>query len=260
MRAYLRQRRVRHGHEPDGCQFHNALLAGTADAGGFDLDSTDLTGAIFDGSQRIGCNFTGSTLDGATFIGAFVPGAVLSNATLNGTNLDNAWLYCGARDDSGCQLEQNSTTQHEWPLDLAFGQSYGPVPFATTDLTSVSLSELKTCPDGDSPDASSGCPGDAILPGGSMPDLPLPCSADDNRGAAGLASCVSPTTTLFKASSGKPLSVTAVVPPTLATTLVARGYYHARRPWLRRPRRREHPGDRRWCAEVRGRPLGVALR
>jgi uncharacterized protein YjbI with pentapeptide repeats len=208
-----------------GVNFTNALLAGTASAGGFDLDSTDLTGATFDGSQCIGCNFTGSKLDGATFIGAFLPGAVLSNATLNGTNLDNAWLYCGARDDSACQLEQNSTTLHKWPLDLAFGQPYGPVPFATTDLTSVSLSELKTCPDGNRPDPSSGCPGDAILPIGGMPDLPIPCSADDNRGAAGLANCVSPTSTLFDASSGKPLSVTSVVPPTVATTLVARGYY-----------------------------------
>jgi hypothetical protein len=58
-----------------------------------------------------------------------------------------------------------------------------------------------------------------------MPALPIPCSADDNRGAAGLASCVNPTTTLFHASSGKPLSVTAVAPPTLATTLDTRGSY-----------------------------------
>jgi uncharacterized protein YjbI with pentapeptide repeats len=116
-----------------------------------------------------------------------------------------------------------------WPLDLGAGEDYGPVPFATTDLTGVSLDDVAVCPDGNPPDPSTGCAGDAILPVGTL-TLPVPCSAHpgqpDGRGAAGLGACPTQTTTLFDATSiGKPLAVAAAAPPTWATKLTARGYY-----------------------------------
>ena len=125
-------------------KFIDALLAGQGDSGGFDLQAADLSGAIFDGSQCIGCNFTGSKLDAATFIGAYLPGAILSSATLDGTNLDNAWLYCGTQDDSACQPGPSGTRL--WPLDLAFGESYGPIEFTPTDLTGVTLVDVSAAP------------------------------------------------------------------------------------------------------------------
>jgi uncharacterized protein YjbI with pentapeptide repeats len=206
-------------------KFTNALLAGEADSGGFDLHDAELSGATFDGSQCIGCNFAGATLDKASFSGAYLPGAVLSNAKLNQTNLDNAWLYCGGQDDSACQAGAQSGIRL-WPLDLAFGETFGPVKFTSTDLTGTTFVDVYRCPDGNAPALSVGCPGDSLLPHGSLPDLPIACSADDGRGAAGLRSCVTPTSTLFTAASGsKPLSITAAAPPTLASTLVAKSFY-----------------------------------
>jgi uncharacterized protein YjbI with pentapeptide repeats len=209
-------------------KFINALLAGAFDTGGFDLHGADLSGAIFDGSQCIGCNFTGSNLYEATFIGAYLPGAILSSATMDKTNLDNAWLYCGALDDSACQSGPD-TGSRLWPLELAFGETYGPIEFMATDLTGVTLLDVSRCPDGNAPNSSTGCQGDSILPNGSLPKLPIACSADGGRGAAGLGTCLTRTTTLFDASSlvgaGKPLTVTAASPPVWATTLSARGSY-----------------------------------
>ena len=46
-----------------GVDFSGAILAGDAtQSGGFNLTSTNLTGAHFDNAQCIGCNFTGSSL------------------------------------------------------------------------------------------------------------------------------------------------------------------------------------------------------
>jgi len=208
-------------------KFIDALLAGAADTGGIDLHNADLSGAIFDGSQCIGCNFTGATLDGATFIGAYLPGAILSSATLDGANLDNAWLYCGAQDDSACQPGPDPGSRL-WPLDLAVGETYGPIEFTATDLTDVTLVGVSTCPNGNS-SRGSGCPGDAILPTGSMSKLPLACSADGGRGAASLGSCPTRTSTVFDAGlllgAGKPLALAAASPPVWATTLSGRGSY-----------------------------------
>ena len=59
-----------------------------------------------------------------------------------------------------------------------------------------------------------------------MTTPPIPCSADNGRGAAALGDCPTQTTTLFDASSlGKPLAVAAASPPVWATTLSARGSY-----------------------------------
>src|SRR5262249_48516454 len=119
-----------------------------------------------------------------------------------------------------------SSGRWDWPLNLGFGEVFGPVPFATTDLTGVSLVGVAVCPDGNSPDPSAGCTNGAILPSGVMTPPPIPCSSENNRGAAALEACPTLTSTLFDASSvGKPLAVAAAVPPTWATALTARGFY-----------------------------------
>ena len=116
-----------------------------------------------------------------------------------------------------------------WPLALGFGEVYGPVPFANTDLTGVSLVDLAYCPDGDPPDASAGCAGDAILPTGGMTGPPIPCSTPvgqpDGRGAVALAACPTTTSTVYVTSGSKPLAVAAASPPSWATSLTGRGFY-----------------------------------
>lgn len=204
--------------------FTNALLAGDVkQGGGFDLAGAPLTKATFNGAQCIACNFTGAHLDQASLVGAYLPGATLSNAILDGANLDNAWLYCGDRQNTACLDRAGHLS---WKLQLGFGEVFGPVPFTTTNLTSAPLSTVAICPDGRSRDASTGCPGDRIMPSGSMPALPIACSEDNGRGAVALRACPTTTSTLFAAPSNvHPLAVAAVNPATWATTLNGKGFY-----------------------------------
>jgi uncharacterized protein YjbI with pentapeptide repeats len=204
--------------------FTNALLAGDIkQGGGFDLAGAPLTKATFNGAQCIACNFTGAHLDQASLVGAYLPGVTLSNAIMDGANLDNAWLYCDDVQNSACP----ATSGHwSWKLDLGFGEVFGPVPFNTTNLTSAALGGLAYCPDGNGPDRSNGCVGDAILPSGTMAKLPLPCSADGERGAVALRACATSTTTLFDAASNvHPLATAAATPPTWATAASRKGFY-----------------------------------
>jgi uncharacterized protein YjbI with pentapeptide repeats len=206
-----------------GIDFVDAVLAGDANQGGFDLSGADLTGAKFDSAQCIGCNFTGSTLDGASFSDTYLLGAVFSSATLPGVNLLGAWLYCGDLSNSSCTKVPGSQPWWAWPLTLGVGESFGPVPFAATDLTGVSLNDVTACPDGKVGAIDpAGCD-NHLLPGpGEAPLIPAPCSA------AGLGACPTPTETLFDATSvGSPLAVAAATPPTWVTTLTAPGYYVA---------------------------------
>jgi uncharacterized protein YjbI with pentapeptide repeats len=203
--------------------FVNAVLAGDANQGGFDLAGADLTGAKFDGAQCIGCNFTGSTLDGASFSDSYLLGAVFSSATLPRVNLVGAWLYCGTLSNASCSVVQGPQPRWAWPLALGSGEAFGPVPFATTDLTGVSLNDVTTCPDGkDGSIPPIGCDGHLLPDPGEASPIPALCSA------AGLGACPTPTSTLFDATSlGSPLAVAPATPPTWATTLTARGYYVA---------------------------------
>jgi uncharacterized protein YjbI with pentapeptide repeats len=208
-----------------GVDFVNAVLAGDANQGGFDLAGANLTGAKFDGAQCIGCNFTGSTLDGASFSDAYLLGAVFSSATLRGANLLDAWLYCGNLSNASCATVPGSQPRWAWPLALGSGEAFGPVPFATTDLTGVSLNDVTACPDGkDGSTAPIGCDNHLLPDPAEAPPIPAACSA------AGLGACPTPTSTLFDATStsiGSPLAVAAVAPPTWVTALTARGYYVA---------------------------------
>jgi uncharacterized protein YjbI with pentapeptide repeats len=200
-----------------GVDFSGAVLAGDAtQSGGFNLTSTNLTGAHFDNAQCIGCNFTGSSLQQATFSGAYVLGAILSNAQLQGANLVNAWFYCGDTSDSACQISGSSKV---WPLSLGFGEVYGPVPFVTTDLTGIPAEQPSICPDG-----TAGTSVAAVCTGHWLPSsaitIPAACSASASD------ACPTQTTTIFDASqlgpSNQPvpvLSVVPLVPPTWSTTL-----------------------------------------
>jgi uncharacterized protein YjbI with pentapeptide repeats len=204
-----------------GVDFGDAVLAGDANQGGFDLSGADLTGAKFDGAQCIGCNFTGATLDGASFSDAYLLGAVFSSATLPRVNLFGAWLYCGNLSNASCASVPGPEPRWAWPLALSSGEAFGPVPFATTDLTGVSLNEVTACPDGkDGSIAPVGCDNHLLPDPTQAPPIPAPCSA------AGLGACPTPTSTLFDATSvGSPLAVVAATPPTWVTTLTGRGYY-----------------------------------
>jgi uncharacterized protein YjbI with pentapeptide repeats len=197
--------------------FSGAVLAGdTTQSGGFNLTSTNLTNAHFDNAQCIGCNFTGSSLQQTTFSGAYVLGAILSNAHLQGANLVNAWFYCGDTSDSACPASGSSKV---WRLDLGFPEVYGPVPFVSTNMTSIPREQPRICPDG-----TSGTSVAAVCVGHWLPSsiitIPAACSA------SAADTCPTKTTTLFDGSqlgpSNQPvkaLSVVPMVPPTWSTAL-----------------------------------------
>jgi len=208
-----------------GADFANAVLAGNVDqGGGFALTRTDLTGARFDGTDCVSCNFTGSRLGGVNFSGAYLPGAVFAGVlTLSGANFVNAWLYCGDLTNSRCAAVRGSTGRWVWPLELAVGEAYGPVPFATTNLTGVSFDDVAVCPDGKAGTVTpAGCTGHLLPKAAHAPPLPAPCSA------AGLEACPSVTSTLFNAGTGgSPQAVAATAPATWATALSGIGFYAA---------------------------------
>jgi uncharacterized protein YjbI with pentapeptide repeats len=206
-----------------GADFSSAVLAGDVDqSGGFDLTHTDLTGAKFDGAQCIGCNFAASTLEQVNFSGAYLPGASFAGVvSLRGANLLDARLYCGERSNDSCPRVGGSEARWAWPLILGEGEDYGPVPFADTDLASVSLNDVAVCPDGKSGPASpAGCAGH-LQPDRASP-IPAPCSA------AGTGACPSATSTVFDADAvGTPLALVRATPPTWATRLTTRGVHAA---------------------------------
>jgi uncharacterized protein YjbI with pentapeptide repeats len=203
-----------------GADFGGAVLAAdVTQAGGFDFTGTDLTKAKFDAAQCISCNFTGATLTGVNLSGADLPGVVLAGArTLTGIDLTDAWLYCGDS-NSACTKLPGSQPRWSWPLALGSQEAYGPVPFASTNLTGVSLNDVAACPDGKDGAANPpGCDGH-LLPNGTL-TVPAACSS------AALDACPTTTKTLFDATStGSPLAVVPATPPTWATTLTGRGYY-----------------------------------
>jgi uncharacterized protein YjbI with pentapeptide repeats len=204
--------------------FANAVLAGSVDGGGFALTRTDLTGARFDGTDCVSCNFTGSMLGQVSFSGAYLPGAVFSGVlSLSGANFVNAWLYCGDLTNSSCAAVRNQPGRWLWPLDLAVGEAYGPVPFATTNVTGVSFDDVAVCPDGKAGSVTpAGCAGHLLPKAARAPALPAPCSA------AGLEACPSVTSTLFNAGTGgSPQAVAATAPATWATTMSGIGFYAA---------------------------------
>ena len=208
-----------------GVDFANAVLAGNVDqGGGFALTRTDLTGARFDGTDCVSCNFTGSKLGQVNFSGAYLPGAVFAGVlTLSGANFVNAWLYCGDLTNSSCTAVRNQPGRWLWPLDLAVGEAYGPVPFATTNLTGVSFDDVAVCPDGKAGTVTpAGCAGHLLPKAARAPALPAPCSA------AGLEACPSVTSTLFNAGTGgSPQAVAATAPATWATSMSGIGFYAA---------------------------------
>ncbi len=206
-----------------GADFGGAVLAGAVSlTGGFDFTHTDLTGAKFDGAQCIGCNFTGSKLGQVNFGGAYLPGAVFSGVlSLTDANLVDAWLYCGDQNNSSCPSVPGSPPRWSWPLALGSREAYGPVPFAATNLTGVSLGDVAVCPDGKDGSANpAGCAGHLLPDPNHAPAIPAACSA------AGPEACPTATSTLFDATSvGSPLAVVPATPPTWATLLTGRGDY-----------------------------------
>ncbi|MBV9582891.1 MAG: pentapeptide repeat-containing protein [Chloroflexi bacterium] len=244
--------------------FTNALLAGDSKvSGGFDFTSALLKGAHFDGAQCIACTFASATLNQATFVGAYLPGVIFSSAVLQGVSLNNAWLYCGDTSNSECPAapgaspevtpvpspglpaarpspsmiatatasapHATATNYWSWQLALGSNEVYGPVRFGATDLTGVSLADIAVCPDGDTPASTNNCAGQSILPSsGTMTQPPIPCPADNARGAVALDDCPTQTSPLgdFSTSSDvKPLAVVAASPPAWATRLDAGGSY-----------------------------------
>ncbi len=204
-----------------GADFTGAVLAGSVDGtGGFDLTGADLDGAHFDNAQCIACNFTGSNLNGAFFSGAFLPGATLVTVTLQGAKFDGAWLYCGDPSDDSCK--SGSPPQTTWPLALGSQESYGPVPFTTTQLDEGEWTDVSVCPNGMPPNANSGCT-NRLFPSGSL-TLPAPCSA------VALDACLTTTSTVFDgtaSTAGAPLAVVPATPPTWGSTVTTRGDYVA---------------------------------
>ena len=202
-----------------GADFSGAVLAANVgEAGGFDFTAADLTGAKFDGTQCISCNFTGAKLARVSFSKAYLPGTVLAGATVTGIVLTDAWLYCGDLNDSLCKKAPSS--QPSWPLALGSQEAYGPVPFTSTNLTGISLSDVAVCPDGKAGATyPAGCGNSHLLPNTTL-TLPAPCSS------TALDACPTLTKTLFDAASiGSPRAVEPVAPPTWATTASGRGYY-----------------------------------
>ena len=137
------------------------------------------------------------------------------------TNLYNAWLYCGDVDNGHCAKAPGASPGWTWPLPLGFGEAYGPVPFAATNVTGLAQQHLKLCPDG--------TPG-ANTPGRRVPPVARPgrCAADPGRcSAAAYDACPTSTDTVFDASElhGKLLSVAPMIPPTWATSLPDRAGY-----------------------------------
>ncbi len=202
-----------------GADFSGAVLAGDVGVGGgFDLTNVNLSGAKFDGTQCVACNFTGSTLANVVFSRAYLPGAVFSGAqNFTGVDMTGAWLYCGDLQNSSCAPDP-SPGRWDWPLALGVGETFGPVPFASTDLTGVSLQDVIACPDGLPPSGAGGCAGHLLPAASNAPAIPAACSA------AGHDACPTRTTTLLHVSPGSPLAVTAASPATWATTLTQPGY------------------------------------
>jgi uncharacterized protein YjbI with pentapeptide repeats len=193
-----------------GADFSGAVLAAS---NGFDLSHTNLTGAKFDFAQCIGCDFSSSKLDHASFISAYLVGAVFSSATLPGADMYNAWLYCGDVDNSRCHDQQSSTLK--WPLVLGFGEESESMAFAPTNMTGVSLQDMKTCPDGSNGSDEGGCNYHLLPDVNTAPPIPAPCSS------ASFNACPTTTTTVFDSSSlkGKLLSVVPMTPTNWTTTL-----------------------------------------
>jgi len=207
-----------------GADFSGAVLAGdTSQGAGFDLTDADLTGAKFDRAQCVGCRFTGSNLSGVSFSSAYLPGAVFSGArSLQGVDLADAWLYCGDLENSSCPVDPAFSKERDWSLDLGSQEVYGPLPFASTNLTGVSLNDVTACPDGKAGHAEPvGCPTSDLLPDAAgAPPIPAACSA------TALDACPTNASTLFDAGAvGAPLSLAAATPPTWATSGSAGGYY-----------------------------------
>ena len=160
-----------------GADFSNAILAGSGAGGaGFDFTNVNLTGAKFDRTQCVSCNFAGSTMTDAVFSNAYLPGVEFAGAqSFGGVDLAGAWLYCGDPEDSQC--EQNSDPDKlAWPLALGVGETYGPVPFASTSLKGVSLQDVTACPDGlppsppaSAPKAPATCAGHLLPSSGASP-------------------------------------------------------------------------------------------
>ena len=205
--------------------FSGAVLAGdVTETGGFDFGGAPLAGARFDNTICVACNFAGAHLENASFSSAYLPGATLSNAILTGASLDRAWLYCGSTANDWCAKVPNESAW-AWPLALGTDEAYGPVPFATTNLTGATLSDVTACPDGKAGSiAPAGCQGHLLPRPGEAPPIPAACSASAH------GACPTPTSTLFDATSmtdGEPWAVVVTSPPTWNTSLSGEGYYVA---------------------------------
>jgi uncharacterized protein YjbI with pentapeptide repeats len=206
-----------------GADFSDAVLAGDlAGTNRFDLTDVKLKEAKFDDAQCVACNFTGSTLTDVVFSRAYLPGAVFSGAQdFSGVDMTSAWLYCGDKQNSACAQDTSHPGDWDWKLVLGVGEIYGPVPFANTDLTGVSLQDVIACPDGLPPSGTDGCAGHLLPAANNAPPIPARCSA------AGREACPTPTSTLPQKSSPSPLAVTAATPATWASTVTESGYYAA---------------------------------
>ena len=216
-----------------GASFVGAVLAGSVSGqGGFDFTNADLTGAKFENAQCVACNFTQATLTNVTATGAYMPGAQFTTAIVQSASFDQAWLYCGYGSDSGC----GPAGALQWPLALGSQEDYGPVPFTTTTLTQTAWEDVTVCPDGTTPNPSSGCEG-KMTPNGVL-SVPVTCSA------VALDACTTRTSTLLDNSGDPPatppgpapVAVVPAAPPawstpnwptTPPTNPPTRGYYTA---------------------------------
>jgi uncharacterized protein YjbI with pentapeptide repeats/sugar lactone lactonase YvrE len=199
-----------------GIDFSNAVLAASADdaSGGLNFTNAMLTNARFDGAQCIFCNFTSARLNGASFSRAYLVGAILTNAVLQSVDFDDAWLYCG-ESDSACTPVQGQTDRWSWPLEFGPQEAYGPLEFATAVVTGVSFSSVDTCPDGNSPDETTGGCASLLPSPESAPQVPPSgCSA------SGLDMCPLRVSTLAGGEDeAKPVVATPAAPPAWATSL-----------------------------------------
>ena len=206
--------------------FTGAVMAADVnESGGFDFTGAPLTGARFDDAVCVACNFTNATLNEATFTGAYLPGVVAVGRQAVGRQLRSGLAVL--RQPGQRPLHQGAriaTVVAAGRWRWASGETFGPVPFAHTNLTGVDLSVVSTCPDGKSGAIRAGrLRQDHLLPRPSeQPPLPAPCSASAYGG------CPTATSTLFQSSSfGDPVAVVPAVPPTWNTALSGEDYYVA---------------------------------
>jgi uncharacterized protein YjbI with pentapeptide repeats len=154
--------------------FVGAVLGGNVATGsGINFSQAHLRQAAFNNAQCIGCIFVSTDLTGANFQNGYLAGARFNGATLTDAKLAGALI---------------STTSGTWTFQLGVAEPRTSIPYAPTDFSGTSLTNVGSCPDSSVPN------GDPVACNGHLnanppAQMPPPCSA------AGQDTCPLPVTT-----------------------------------------------------------------